>query len=483
MKPNPFESFDFFTPIRTAVLQYLPEAVSSLPAATCRLLTIDVPGRRVSLTDAQLPDEQLRFFQSDRTFRFLRDLAIRFREAIPEYRTLDILGTPQALNGSPVCYFLAELDRLGVRYETRPAGHSRNSSLRLIKLPDSSWVSERFSAGDTWSTLSIIEKNPDLLCPAETARLSGIALALQGRTEKAEAELRRWKELGTPANQAWALYSIAMLYARHHQPENRSLDAAEKALNEAYRILSGLDERTPDLRFYRAFNRNGLALIYFRRGEVHRARDLLRECILAVSDTADHLRLHKSVLIYNLAQCETALGNDLDAKEAFSELLRLDPDYAENRIEYANLLLELGDEKGALMEVDEAIILDPSIGAAWAIRGRLHLEAGDLPNAIRDLSRAIQFVPEDVSLRIDFVVAQLRSGNVREAQVIMDALTETEWSNASIESQEDHFILRAEIALWESQPQRAMTILREGLMRFPRSSVLQENLLDVAEYA
>jgi len=343
-------------------LKSRPQIVIDLPVPTLKLLGLPIANNKsTSLTDAQLPEEQLRFFQQDRVFRLLRDLAIRLAER--DNPPVTIPASDEAISSAPVQYFLQELERLSI-----PISFSKKSSGKneLNLLLTGQWISERLCVGDTWSALNTIRSHPEL------------SLALQGKTEEAETGFKKWFTLGTLANKAWALYSIAMPCARHHDSYNRSLDKAEALLNEAFEILSRDElKEVPDLNFYRIFNRNGHARVLFRRGKISEAKEVLKKCATSLGNEKNHLRLHKSVLVCNLAQCEVALGEIGSARASYEELIRLDPDYAENRIEFAHLLIECEEFEAALVQIEKAIELDSSIGTAWETRAKISKLKGD----------------------------------------------------------------------------------------------------------
>lgn len=103
-------------------------------------------------------------------------------------------------------------------------------------------------------------------------------------------------------------YSKAMLYARMHSQELQSIEKSEFLLNQAYDEIIGSDEylkHSPSAIFSALFNRNGYALILFRKNKIEEAKKLMVDCInkidsISILDKEEELELYCSVLVYNL---------------------------------------------------------------------------------------------------------------------------------------------------------------------------------------
>lgn len=81
--------------------------------------------------------------------------------------------------------------------------------------------------------------------------------------------------------------------------------------------------------FFALFNRNGYALVLFRKDRVEEAKDLMVDCInkidkLSIHDREEELELYRSVLVYNLAQCYEKLGDYNNAIISLNKLLDKD---------------------------------------------------------------------------------------------------------------------------------------------------------------
>jgi tetratricopeptide (TPR) repeat protein len=79
---------------------------------------------------------------------------------------------------------------------------------------------------------------------------------------------------------------------------------------------------------------------------------------------------------------------------AFSEAIRLDPEYAEAYSRRGRAHTDLKEYPRALEDIDRALAMDPGIKLAYAARAKTRLEMGDNPGAARDASEAIRRLPD-----------------------------------------------------------------------------------------
>ncbi|HDT8467784.1 TPA: hypothetical protein REA94_002443, partial [Staphylococcus pseudintermedius] len=187
------------------------------------------------------------------------------------------------------------------------------------------------SAGDGWTAINIIKKLIDEVNEKDCYYYDlGIAYTQIGETERAEYYLVKSKESLSEDRQIDSNYALAMLYARHHPRFLKSDKLAEKLLNEAYSCFSD-----NDINFYKIFNRNGLALLLYKRNEVEKAIQLLNVSIKEISNKKlsklDNF-FHESVLTYNLIQCYMKINSIKDVKLGFEKLLKMDPLFLENHL-------------------------------------------------------------------------------------------------------------------------------------------------------
>lgn len=164
-----------------------------------------------------------------------------------------------------------------------------------------------------------------------------------------------------------------MLYLRHHRSILHDRSRAEALLEDAFQtaLKHDLDPLS------RIFNRNGFALILFRKGEIDEAISLLKWVVAALENIPGKTALmHKSVIVYNIAQCYAAKGMRGAAIEQLNALLKIDPYYPEYHMELA--ANHMADEHYDLAchYLDDAIAVDRSIVEAYAQKGfcRMRME-------------------------------------------------------------------------------------------------------------
>src|SRR5690606_40287522 len=109
------------------------------------------------------------------------------------------------------------------------------------------------------------------------------------------------------------------------------------------------------------FNRNGYALVEFRRGRVDAAIEHLTSGIEQLRNGTALHRMHQTVLIYNLAQRYRRIGRIDSAIDTYRELLGLDGKMPEYHMELAHCHVSKEQFSEALAALWEARDLGPSI--------------------------------------------------------------------------------------------------------------------------
>jgi tetratricopeptide (TPR) repeat protein len=197
-----------------------------------------------------------------------------------------------------------------------------------------------------------------------------------------------------------------MLYARHHSPFLRSLDKAAEFLEHGHAMLQGAQSSdAEDLDFHKVFNRNGYALVEFRRGRVEEAIALLTDGIAHLRSGSAKNRMHQTVLIYNLAQCHRRSGNHAQAIEVYEQLLELDGRMPEYHMELAHCHLDLDDFPTALECLLTARALGPSIQEVHSLLGYTYLKLGRVGEAVNSYRAAHEYAPDDLDALYDLAYA------------------------------------------------------------------------------
>ncbi|MGR8007500.1 tetratricopeptide repeat protein [Streptomyces hypolithicus] len=346
-----------------------------------------------SLTDAAQAQDRIRFFLKDRLTRSFRDVGRAWLSAIGPC-AVEVTHSEFLDEGSRL--FLETLAHLPggqveVRFQvgqsaadptTRASENVREQRVnRLVAQVDGltgldlDFLYEEamnyLSVGDSWTAEKILRAiQPHRDVPTIWGRL-GLAYTMLGRTLEAEFCYLRWREDTDPVGVAGADYALSMLYARHHPAHLRSLDRTAEYLEHGYAALCQVGEDdTRDLTFQRVFNRNGYALVEFRRGQIEEAIAHLTNGISQLRSGSAVHHMHQTVLIYNLAQCYRRIGRIDSAIETYSELLGVDGKMPEYHMELAHCYLSTEQFDQALASLLEARNLGPSIQEVNSLLGQ-----------------------------------------------------------------------------------------------------------------
>lgn len=189
-------------------------------------------------------------------------------------------------------------------------------------------------------------------------------------------------------------YFMGMLYARY-LPQ-RNLARAEDYLEQGLVAIEQSSLPEHEKLFQTVFNRNGLALVRHFQG---RYDDAIALCEWGYAQLDAHLapdqhRLHRSVLLYNIAQVYVASKQYPQAIEHFVEAMRLDPNYSEYYNERGNIFLKLGQLEEALSDYKQAIDLSPPYPEVWTNKGQCYRMLGQPQQAIDAYSIALDLNPQ-----------------------------------------------------------------------------------------
>lgn len=189
-------------------------------------------------------------------------------------------------------------------------------------------------------------------------------------------------------------YLLAMLHGRYLAV--RDLAKAEEYLEDGWRVLAeATDLREDRLHFQRAFNRNGLAMIRHFQGRFTEAIDLCRDshARLETHLDRDRHRLHRSVLLYNLSQVYTALGEGDEAIAYLTAAIEMDPNYSEYYNDRGNIHLGQRRPVEASQDYTRAIELSPPYPEVFANLGQALRLMGRMEEAIHAYSTSLDLDP------------------------------------------------------------------------------------------
>lgn len=339
----------------------------------------------------------------------------------------------------------------------------------------SAWACLR--AGDPWGCERLLVRfDPSDLGESGHHAMATALVALD-RPAEAESHFLAWIEAADLVGAARAKYGLAMLYARFHEKERRSDRHAAAILDGALTdlALARTADVNLDTTFDEVFNRNGYALLEFRRGKVQSALELLRSGLARLPDTSERNHLHRSVLLYNMAQVYRRIGKNAEAVDVYEQVLALDPNMPEYHCELAMSLLALGRESDALRAVQVALSLDPYIPESHALMGFIFTRCGQAAQAACSYSRADELTR---TLRSAYECA-FAVAAIGDHSRVLSLLDRWDISEMSPRDAGNFCALRAEAYIGLGLLGEATAELRAALELFPGDDRIARNLAEV----
>jgi tetratricopeptide (TPR) repeat protein len=223
-------------------------------------------------------------------------------------------------------------------------------------------------------------------------------------------------------------YLMSMLYARY-RPE-RDLATGERYLEEGLSYLAKANLPDHEHCFQYVFNRNGLAMIRCFQGRQQEALDICKEGyrLLESRLSPDQHRLHRSVLLYNLAQVYTQLGLQGDAVGYYKAAMEMDPNYSEYYNERGNLFLKMMMLEEAERDYRRAIDLSPPYHEVWYNLGQCLRLMGRMEEALESYAYALELMPAQAAAHLGRAQALEAIGRLEEAATEYTATLEIDSS-------------------------------------------------------
>lgn len=280
-------------------------------------------------------------------------------------------------------------------------------------------------SGNYWGADAILKKISAACNTAELNLFMGICSQFFGHTFEAECWYKRAYDAGCDHEKVSACYVLAMLYARHHPVAFQSQTKSEDYLNDAYSIIEKTsDQKLQENVFSKVFNRNGYALLLFRKGEISKAADILT---WGMSELADYhkteIHLHRTVLLYNRAQCYHAQRRYADAMRDYQTLLSHDPHFPEYHMELARCYLDQELYRDAFNSLQRAEKLGHFIPELFSQLGFCSLMMGDSLGAESFYYRAYQLCPNKAEYIYDYAYILSESKNYSAAKEVLQKLS------------------------------------------------------------
>jgi tetratricopeptide (TPR) repeat protein len=215
--------------------------------------------------------------------------------------------------------------------------------------------------------------------------------------DRAEAANRVLDEaigrIDDPAELPRLYYLQAMLHTRFLAPID--LANAEGLLDQALSIVAHAGFSDHERQFWTVFLMNGLALVRVRQ---RRAVEAVELCRAGAERLNEHLdpsrhRLHRSVLLYNIAQVYAQIGPVDKAIEYFGQTMAMDPNYSEYYNERGAVFFKLDRLEEAEADYRRAIELSPPYPEVWTNLGQCYRAMGRMADAAGAYSRSLDLDP------------------------------------------------------------------------------------------
>jgi tetratricopeptide (TPR) repeat protein len=215
--------------------------------------------------------------------------------------------------------------------------------------------------------------------------VEGLRLALGPALETAQKGQKVW--------QGRLSYLIAMFYARYSKPRDYAsgVEWLERGLGE----IAGAGLPEDEFHFESVFNRNGLAMVRTFQGRHLEAIEL---CSTGLARLNQHLGaeqhlLHRSILVYNIAQVFVAMGKQAEALNYYSSVIEMDPNYSEYYNERGNIHLSMDHIPEALADYLKAVELSSPYFEVHTNLGQCYRQMGRNEEALRAYSRSLDLEP------------------------------------------------------------------------------------------
>jgi tetratricopeptide (TPR) repeat protein len=222
-----------------------------------------------------------------------------------------------------------------------------------------------------------------------------------GRGDAARAILEQaLTRIEKPEEVAQVCYLLAMLHARFLAATDQV--AAESYLDRALGVLPEAEIPDHQRHFLTVFMMNGLALVRLRERRVEAALDLCRAGVDRLNEhlDPDHHRLHRSVLLFNIAQVHAQIGPYEDAIAYFSQAMEMDPNYSEYYNDRGAVHFKLDRLAEAERDYLRAIELSPPYAEVWTNLGQCYRAMERMDDADRAYSRALDLDPGCILARV-----------------------------------------------------------------------------------
>ena len=377
------------------------------------------------LTDVQNKEEQIRFLGTPETDRKLMHLA---RVLIPYiHQPITFVVNPSFKEANHLLQFIqymmlqsGSIPPITIEFSTKntPSEDSckENKEAELHYFYDETdrrekaplllaFAKECANAGDYYSAINFLTSlkeldfKEDKLLELEIYEHLALCYRLVGDTLRSAFYYKRCLDEGDDTKGNSASYGLSMLYLRHHPRKYLDREKGAGYLEKSYQILMDLPD-TDKTVVDRVFNRNGFALVLFKRGNIKGAETMVEKGISRLNAIDTHYsKFHQSILYYNLFQCFAKQKKCDKASEVMEHLISLDPlffAYYEFLAEFYIKINEL--DKGEYV-LKRGVSIDENYFNFYFLLGKINYLKNDLLPAIKNFEKAYALNPlSDASL-------------------------------------------------------------------------------------
>lgn len=251
----------------------------------------------------------------------------------------------------------------------------------------------------------------------------GNCLLALGRSQEALEIVQRegLRKIDDEADLARIHYVLALIHSRFLEPLD--FDLAERHIAQGLEHLERSDLGENDRNFLNVFLLNGLAYIRHRQKRPLEALEICRRGFEFLGDRLpeNQHRLHRSVLLYNVAQVQAALGKLDAAIEYLGAAIEFDPNYSEYFNERGSAYLQQGRLDLAITDYHHAIRLSAPYQEVWTNLGQAFKLADRLTEAVEAYSRALDIEPDQGLARLGRAQCWEAMGEVDRAMADYDS--------------------------------------------------------------
>ncbi|HYK03541.1 MAG TPA: tetratricopeptide repeat protein [Thermoanaerobaculia bacterium] len=233
-------------------------------------------------------------------------------------------------------------------------------------------------------------------------------------------------------------YTMAMLHCRFLP--KKDLAKAEEFLDKSLAVIEHTTLSENEKHYLAVFALNGVAFIRHLQGRVEEAAKLCREGFerLNLHLTDEEYRLHRSVLLYNIAQVHTSTRNYEEALSYYGQAMEIDPRYSEYYNDRGSVYLKMGRFAEAAEDYRKATELSEPYHEVYTNLGQAYNLAGDAEKAIAAYTNALDLAPRQLLPHLGRAQAYESLGRNEEAladytaALALDSSDGLVWANRAV---------------------------------------------------